>query len=102
MTKVKTKYDVVNLMLSGWDFINRSLLFPIHVGVRLFADKIATDAQEAQAFYRDHINPAMVDIFSNSWGPPDNGYTIAGPGRLAAKALKHGIQKARQFKYLTT
>jgi hypothetical protein len=68
-----------------------------YVGIKLFAGNSATDADEAQAFYRDHINPSMIEIFSNSWGPSDNGYTIRGPGRLAAEAFKHGIQKASLF-----
>jgi hypothetical protein len=64
--------------------------------VKLFAGNgnSATDADQAKAFYRDHVNPSKADIFSNSWGPANNGYTIGGPGRLAAKALHYGIHKA--------
>ena len=60
------------------------------VGIRLFANLSSTDAQEAQAFYNARINVDRVQIFSNSWGPKDNGYYIRAPGRLAREALKMG------------
>ena len=66
------------------------------VGIKLFGGNLsATDAQEAQAFYRNNINPSKADIFSNSWGPSDDGLTIRRPGRLATQALKHGVEKAK-------
>jgi len=53
---------------------------------------MATDDLEATAFSHasDH-----VDIYSNSWGPQDVGFTIRGPGRLAQLALKNGAEKVR-------
>ena len=33
----------------------------------------------------------ITDIYSNSWGPSDDGYTVAGPGTLAKMALKSGV-----------
>ena len=68
----------------------------VYVGIKLFGGNLsATDAEQAQAFYRDNVNPSKADIFSNSWGPSDDGLTIRGPGRLATQALKHGVQKAK-------
>lgn len=61
-------------------------------GIRLFANRKATDVMEAQAlrFNRDHI-----DIYSNSWGPPDKGIEVMGPGHLAQETLKEGAEKVR-------
>ena len=36
-----------------------------------------------------------VDIFSSSWGPNDDGATVEGPGRLAALALRKGVEEGR-------
>ena len=70
--------------------------FSIYVGIKLFGGNItATDADKAQAFYRDNVNPSKADIFSSSWGPSDDGYTTRGPGRLATQAFKHGVEKAK-------
>ena len=75
----------------------RVIVFLFYVGIQLFVNGDATDADEARAFYREDINPSKADIFSNSWGPKDNGHTIRGPRRLAAEALKLGIEKARRI-----
>lgn len=32
-----------------------------------------------------------VDIYSGSWGPPDNGKALDGPGHLSSVAFYHGI-----------
>ena len=68
---------------------------PFYVGIQLFVDGNASDSNEATAFYRENVNPSDVDIFSNSWGPSDNGRTVRGPGRLAREALKLGVERAR-------
>ena len=65
------------------------------VGIQLFVTSNASDHEEARAFYREDVNPSKVDIFSNSWGPTDNGRTIRGPGKLAREAFKLGAEKAR-------
>ena len=33
-----------------------------------------------------------IDIYSNSWGPSDNGYLVHGPGKLVKKALRQGTK----------
>eukprot|EP00049_Salpingoeca_infusionum_P011344 m.196223 g.196223 ORF g.196223 m.196223 type:complete len:1583 (+) comp14904_c0_seq2:235-4983(+) len=43
-------------------------------------------------------NPQHVDIYSNSWGPNDDGHTVEGPGPLATKAIKDGVDKGRNGK----
>ena len=48
----------------------------------------ATDAEEASALgYRDY----HIDVYSNSWGPPDFGFIVDGPGPLVQSTLKTGI-----------
>ena len=35
----------------------------------------------------------ITDIYSNSWGPSDDGYTVQGPGPLTKMALENGVMK---------
>lgn len=56
-------------------------------GVRI-VDGTVTDVQEATALSR-HVDE--VDIFSASWGPRDDGGHLEAPGRLARRALLHGV-----------
>lgn len=67
------------------------------VGVRLIS-AAATDAQEAQGLTHQLTasNPAdRVSIYSNSWGPADDGATLEGPGPLAKAALQNGVTNGR-------
>ncbi|GFR27852.1 hypothetical protein TNCT_7323 [Trichonephila clavata] len=61
-------------------------------GVRII-DGPVTDAQEAMALIHalDH-----VDIYTASWGPNDDGKSIAGPGVLAKLAFLKGISEGRK------
>ena len=51
---------------------------------------MAKDLQEAKAL---SFNRNYVDIYSNSWGPNDNGFEVDGPGRLTQIALEEGAEK---------
>nr|CAH0109880.1 unnamed protein product [Daphnia galeata] len=62
-------------------------------GVRLLAKKRVLDVQEARAL---NYKLTEVDIYSASWGPPDDGQHIGGPGKLASHALERGIQLGRR------
>ena len=63
-------------------------------GIRILA-KSTTDAVEAGALsYKYNVN----DIYSNSWGPPDDGRRLEGPGKLAAAAVEQGITQGRNGK----
>ena len=33
----------------------------------------------------------MIEIYSNSWGPPDVGFIVKKPGTLMEMALKEGV-----------
>lgn len=57
-------------------------------GVRMLDGK-ATDALEASSL---GFQLQYVDVFSNCWGPKDDGKTFGKPGPLAAKALKRGAE----------
>ena len=61
-------------------------------GLRILS-KIITDEDEAVA-----MNYAYQDnqIYSCSWGPPDDGKSMDAPGLLIRKAMVNAIQKGRQ------
>ena len=49
-----------------------------------------TDITEAQALsYRNNY----IQVYSNSWGPPDNGFLVQGPGYYSGKILKEGVSQ---------
>ena len=48
------------------------------------------DVTEAQALsYQDDT----VSVYSNSWGPSDNGYVVEGPGVLVQQTLSQAVVK---------
>ena len=55
-------------------------------GIRMLDGEVS-DAIEAGSlsYKRD-----LIDIYSSSWGPDDDGYTVDGPGRLTRRALSEG------------
>lgn len=63
------------------------MFFAISGGVKML-DGLVTDRIEGTALgYAQHL----VDIYSASWGPNDDGQTVDGPGRLAKEAIERGI-----------
>lgn len=55
-------------------------------GIRIL-DKELTDTLKANGLgYKQHY----VDIYSNSWGPKDNGYQIADVGVMTEAVLSKG------------
>ncbi len=48
-----------------------------------------SDALEASAL--GHQN-SYVDVYSASWGPPDVGFWVSGPGPLTTNTLRHSVQ----------
>ncbi|XP_059920859.1 neuroendocrine convertase 1-like [Gadus macrocephalus] len=59
-------------------------------GIRLLGGPV-TDAMEAVALT---FSPNLIQVYVCSWGPPDNGSELGGPGRLARRALQWGAHKA--------
>ncbi|NXN19381.1 PCSK4 convertase, partial [Indicator maculatus] len=60
-------------------------------GVRMLDGPI-TDVVEAQSL---SLQSQHIHIYSASWGPPDDGKTVDGPGVLAAEAFYRGVTKGR-------
>jgi len=65
-------------------------------GIRLLGDW-ATDSEEAQALsrYCDCSDGRCIHVFSNSWGPMDDGARLDGPGRVTFAAIERCIQAGR-------
>ena len=63
----------------------------LRTGLRLLSGS-TTDATEASAlgYKTDHIH-----IYSNSWGPFDNGFLVEGPGPLLKAVLETGVKTVR-------
>lgn len=60
-------------------------------GIRILS-KLITDADEAEAM---NFDMQHNDIYSCSWGPPDDGKSMDAPGILIKKAMLNGVQKGR-------
>lgn len=57
-----------------------------------------TDLNEARSFtYENEI----VDIYSNSWGPVNDGYRVDGPEHLGKMAFQSGINDVRICMYVS-
>jgi hypothetical protein len=51
-----------------------------------------TDIIEASSI--SHM-PQLIDIYSASWGPTDNGKTVDGPRELTLQAMADGVNKVK-------
>ncbi|CAN8101297.1 unnamed protein product [Discula destructiva] len=60
-------------------------------GLRILS-KMITDADEALAMNYDFEHN---DIYSCSWGPPDDGKSMEAPGILIKRAMQNAVQKGR-------
>ena len=60
----------------------------------MLGDKPTTDAQDASAV---SYQRNTIDIYSNSWGPPDYGCIVGGPETLTLTALEEGTQLVRFY-----
>jgi len=58
-------------------------------GIKLL-DGLVNDRVEGEAL---GYKPELVDIYTASWGPADDGKSLEAPGRLAAEALERGIRE---------
>ena len=48
----------------------------------------STDMDQAEAL---NWQNSVIDIYSNSWGPSDDGMTVSGPGPLAEMAERYNV-----------
>ena len=67
------------------------------VGMRLISGAVG-DAEEAEAMTWKSTGAQIIHILSNSWGPDDDGITLAGPGDLTLEALKSAVLTGRNGK----
>lgn len=63
-------------------------------GIRILSKPI-DDADEAASINYDYQHN---DIYSCSWGPPDDGQTMEGPGIMIKRAIVNGVQNGRDGK----
>lgn len=63
-------------------------------GIRMLDQPFMTDIIEASSI--SHM-PQMIDIYSASWGPTDNGKTVDGPRELTLQAMADGVNKVKTF-----
>ncbi|KAJ8683619.1 hypothetical protein QAD02_019411 [Eretmocerus hayati] len=60
-------------------------------GIKML-DGVVNDRVEAESLsFRSDI----IDIYTASWGPPDDGMSLEAPGRLAFEALERGVLQGR-------
>nr|XP_034178752.1 neuroendocrine convertase 1-like isoform X1 [Osmia lignaria]XP_034178753.1 neuroendocrine convertase 1-like isoform X1 [Osmia lignaria] len=69
--------------------------FEASVGGIKLLDGLVNDRVEGEAL---GYKPELVDIYTASWGPADDGKSLEAPGRLAAEALEKGITTGRYGK----
>lgn len=60
-------------------------------GIRILSAPITDEDEALSINYHYQEN----DIYSCSWGPPDDGQSMEGPGILIRKAMVNGVQKGR-------
>ena len=65
------------------------------IGAVRMLDGPVTDAIESGSL---GLEPQHIDIYTNSWGPNDDGATIEGPYTLTQKTLLQGAEKGRSGK----
>jgi hypothetical protein len=63
-----------------------------HLSAIRLISRNTEDYQEVGVGYKAD---AGNDVYSNSWGPPDDGQRLEGPGPLAYKAREHAMQVGR-------
>ncbi|XP_033102702.1 neuroendocrine convertase 2-like [Anneissia japonica] len=64
-------------------------------GIRMLDQPYMTDLIEASSM---SFKPQMIDIYSASWGPQDDGRTVDGPRDLTLDAIADGVNKGRDGK----
>ncbi|KAL2090314.1 hypothetical protein ACEWY4_015002 [Coilia grayii] len=62
------------------------------IGAIRMLDGHVTDLVEAKSLI---FNQQHIDIYSSSWGPPDTGAVVEGPGFLSQEAFLRGVTQGR-------
>merc|ERR1712051_996494 len=61
-------------------------------GIRMLDQPYMTDLIEANSMGHE---PNLIDIYSASWGPTDDGRTVDGPRNAAMRAIVRGVNEGR-------
>lgn len=64
-------------------------------GIRMLDQPYMTDIIEANSMSHE---PNLIDIYSASWGPTDNGKTVDGPRNATMHAIVRGVNEGRSGK----
>lgn len=64
-------------------------------GIRMLDQPYMTDIIEANSMSHE---PNLIDIYSASWGPTDNGKTVDGPRNATMHAIVRGVNEGRNGK----
>lgn len=59
-------------------------------GIRMLDQPYMTDLIEANSMGHE---PHLIDIYSASWGPTDDGKTVDGPRNATMKAIVRGVNE---------
>lgn len=71
------------------------ILIPIiFLGIRMLDQPYMTDLIEANSMGHE---PNLIDIYSASWGPTDDGKTVDGPRNATMRAIVRGVNEVNYF-----
>ena len=63
-------------------------------GIRMLDQPYMTDLIEANSMGHE---PNLIDIYSASWGPTDDGRTVDGPRNATMRAIVRGVNEVSSF-----
>lgn len=63
-------------------------------GIRMLDQPYMTDLIEANSMGHE---PDLIDIYSASWGPTDDGKTVDGPRNATMRAIVRGVNEVSLF-----
>lgn len=69
------------------------------LGIRMLDQPYMTDLIEANSMGHE---PNLIDIYSASWGPTDDGKTVDGPRNATMRAIVRGVNEVNSFVYFNT
>lgn len=66
----------------------------LFAGIRMLDQPYMTDLIEANSMGHE---PNLIDIYSASWGPTDDGKTVDGPRNATMRAIVKGVNEVRNW-----
>ena len=63
-------------------------------GIRMLDQPYMTDLIEANSMGHE---PNLIDIYSASWGPTDDGETVDGPRNATMRAIVRGVNEVSEM-----